>query len=309
MNSLKKAVRTYASRHANNDGLATTPVPGLRMMCVEAPAGDLHSVYRPLVCLVLQGAKRLIVGREERIFSAGQSVIVSADMPVVGRIVEASQSEPYLAVAVELETATLRELAVQMGGSHPRRPSQIHTLFTENTEDTLIDCALRLTRLLDRPEATPLLHPGIMRELHYWLLSGSHGADLRALADPDSHANRLATAIAILRREYRSRVPVERLAQAAAMSLTAFHKHFKHMTSLTPGQYQKRLRLIEARRLMLEDGFSASNAAFEVGYESASQFTREYGRLFQVPPKRDTLRMRAKPTIAGEHKAETTASI
>ncbi len=131
-----------------------------------------------------------------------------------------------------------------------------------------------------------------MRELHYWLLSGQHGAALRSLAAPDSNVSRLAAAIAILRQEYRSRIPVERLAAAAAMSLTAFHKHFKHMTSLSPGQYQKRLRLIEARRLMLDEGFSASSAAFEVGYESVSQFTREYRRLFQAPPKRDALRVR-----------------
>jgi AraC-like DNA-binding protein len=165
-------------------------------------------------------------------------------------------------------------------------------LFAQDTEAATLDCASRLMRLLDRPDAAPLLRPGIMRELHYWLLSGEHGAALRALADPDSHASRLAAAIAILRAEYRSRMPIERLAAAAAMSLTAFHKHFKHMTSLTPGQYQKRLRLIEARRLMLDEGFSASSAAFEVGYESVSQFTREYGRLFQAPPKRDALRVR-----------------
>jgi AraC-like DNA-binding protein len=153
-------------------------------------------------------------------------------------------------------------------------------------------------RLLDRPDAISLLRPGIMRELHYWLLSGQHGLALRALAGPDSHPSRLAAAVAILRAEYRSRIPVERLADAAAMSLTAFHKHFKHMTSLSPVQYQKRLRLIEARRLMLDEGFSASNAAFEVGYESVSQFTREYGRLFQVPPKRDALRARSRPSLA-----------
>src|SRR5690606_42082275 len=127
------------------------------------------------------------------------------------------------------------------------------------------DCAARLMRLLDRRDAIPLLRPGIMRELHYWLLSGQHGAALWALAAPDGHASRLAAAIAILREEYRSRVPVERLAAAAAMSHTAFHKHFKQMTSLTPGQYQKRLRLIEARRLMLDEGSSASSTAFEVG--------------------------------------------
>jgi AraC-like DNA-binding protein len=162
-------------------------------------------------------------------------------------------------------------------------------LLANDTEEAALDCAARLMRLLDRPEATPLLRPGILRELHYWLLSGSHGHDLRALADPSSHGSRLGATIAILRAEYRSRIPVERLAEVAAMSLTAFHKHFKHMTSLTPGQYQKRLRLIEARSLMLNEGFSATSAAFEVGYESISQFTREYRRMFQVPPKRDAL--------------------
>ncbi|RWC40880.1 AraC family transcriptional regulator [Mesorhizobium sp.] len=293
MDVLKHAVHTYAAGHANRDGLALTPVPGLRMMCVESPHRDLHSVYRPLVCLVLQGAKLMTVGREQQVFTAGQSVIVSADMPVAGRIVQASQREPYLAVAVELEMTLLREVAAQLGSVRAQRPSETRTLFVEDTKAAILDCAVQLMHLLDRPDATSLLRPGIMYELHYWLLSGQHGAALRSLADPDSHASRLAAAIAILRAEYRSRVPIERLAAAAAMSLTAFHKHFKHMTSLTPGQYQKRLRLIEARRLMLDEGFSATRAGFEVGYESISQFTREYRRTFQAPPKRDALRTRS----------------
>jgi AraC-like DNA-binding protein len=297
MESLKKAVIAYAGRHANGDGLVLTPVPGLRMMFVESAQGALHSVYRPLVCLILQGAKHLTAGREERLVSAGQSVIVSADLPVVGRIVQASRREPYLAIAIELEMTMLRELAAQLGGVAAQRPSETRSLFAEDTEAASLDCAARLMRLLDRPEAVPLLRPGIMREFHYWLLSGQHGAALRGLAAPGSHSSRLAAAIAILRDEYRSRVPVERLASAAAMSLTAFHKHFKHMTSLTPGQYQKRLRLIEARRLMLDQGFTATLAAFDVGYESVSQFTREYRRMFELPPKRDALR--AHPRMSG----------
>jgi AraC-like DNA-binding protein len=184
-------------------------------------------------------------------------------------------------------------VALQLGDIRAPHASDTRTLFVEDTGAAALDCASRLVRLLDRPEAIPLLRPGIMRELHYWLLSGQHGAALRSLAAPESTVSRLAPAIAILRAEYRSRIPVERLATAAAMSLTAFHKHFKHMTSLTPGQYQKRLRLIEARRLMLDEGFSASSAAFEVGYESVSQFTREYARMFQATPKRDALRARA----------------
>lgn len=292
MDSLKQAVRAYTRRHANSHGMSLTPVPGLRMMCLEAPSGDLHSVYKPLVCLVLQGAKRLNVGREERVFSAGESVLVSADMPVIGRVVQASRSEPYLAIAVELKMGILRELTAHIGSPCSQPPSEMPTLFAVDTEAALLDCASRLMHLLDRPEAAPLLSPGIMRELHFWLLSGPHSTTLRTLADPDSHAGRLSDAIAVLRAEYRSRVPIERLAAKAGMSLTSFHKHFKHMTSLTPGQYHKRLRLVEARRLMLDEGFSASSAAFEVGYESVSQFTRDYGRLFQMPPKRDALRVR-----------------
>lgn len=291
MNSFKQAVQTYAKQHGNHDGLAVTSVPGLSMVRVETPAGDLQSVYKPLVCLVLQGAKRMTVGHQTRVVAGGESAIVSADMPVVGRIVQASQHEPYLAVAVELDRVILRELAAHMASAPAQRPSKMQTLFAVDTDAEVIDCASRLMKLLDRPESAPLLRPGIIQELHYWLLSGPHGTVLQEMADPDSYASRLAAAIEILRANYASRVPVEQLATKAGMSLSSFHKHFKHMTSLTPGQYQQRLRLIEARRLMLDEGVTASNAAFEVGYESVSQFTREYGRLFKVPPKRDALRL------------------
>ncbi|MEY4546545.1 MAG: hypothetical protein RL685_2740 [Pseudomonadota bacterium] len=266
------------------------------MMCVEARRGALHSVYRPLVCLIRQGAKQLTVGCEQRVVHAGQSVIVSADMPVVGRIVRARAREPYLAVAVDLEITIVREVAEQLGRAPARRSSEKHSSFVEDTDAAILDCASRLLRLMDRPDAARLLPPGIMRELHYWLLSGQHGAALRALAVPGSYPSRLAAALAILRDKYRTRLTVQRLASAAAMSSSNFCKHFRKLTSLTPGRYQKRLRLIEARRLMLDEGFSATSAAFEVGYESVSQFTREYRRMFQLPPKRDIQLARAHPS-------------
>lgn len=292
MKSLTQAVRSYASRHANSDGLALTPVQGLRMMSVDAPR-TLHSIYRPLVCLVLQGSKHLTVGLGKRVVSAGQSIIVTADMPVVGRIVEASPGAPYLAIAVELDMTVLRDVTLQLGGAHAQRVARTPASLAEETDVEILGCASRLMRLLDKPEAIPLLRPAILWELHYWLLSGQHGAALQSLSAPESYASRLAPAIAILRQEYRSRLSVDRLAAATAMSLTAFHKHFKNLTSLTPGQYQKRLRLIEARRLMLDEGCTATSAALEVGYESVSQFTREYRRMFRMPPKRDALRARA----------------
>jgi AraC-like DNA-binding protein len=292
---LKGAVRSFARKHANSDGMAMTPVPGLRMMCAEAPSGPMQSTYKPLVCLILQGAKHMTVGAESRIFRQHQSVIVSADMPVTGRIVEATRAHPYLAIAIELDMAILRDIAVQMRATERGSAGGLKSLYFEDTSEAVLQCATRLMRLIELPQALPVLHPAIMRELHYWLLAGKHGMALRALAVPESHASRLAAAIAILRAEFRSRISMQRLAHAAAMSLTAFHKHFKTLTSLTPGQYQKRLRLVEARRLMLDEGFLASRTAFEVGYESVSQFTREYRRMFGAPPRRDSQRFRQAP--------------
>ncbi len=294
MNALKRAVSEYASNHANGDGLAFTKVPGLRMMCVRAPSGPLHSVYRPLVCLILQGSKRMVVGSHERVFNEGESVIVTADVPVTGTVVTANSREPYLAIAVELNVGLLRELAAEMHATAiatttATESDDVAPLFAQSIDGAALDCALRLMRLLDQPEAIPILHPGVARELHYWLLAGEHGAILRSLALPDSNSNRLAASIALLRTEFRSRVPVSRLADVAAMSLTAFHMRFKQLTLLTPIQFQKRLRLIEARRLLVQEGSSASQAAFDVGYESVSQFTREYARMFGAPPKRDSL--------------------
>lgn len=311
MDELKNAVRSYALRHADHDGLARTPISGFEMMCVDTPRGDLQAVYRPLVCVVLQGAKRMTVGRECRTITAGESVIVSADMPVVGRVVQASMAAPYMAVAVHLQLALIAEMAVQLdhSGAGPRgsgtERTHTQTVFTEDTRAPVLDCITRLMGLLQRPEAIPLLQQGLLRELHYWLMVGPHAAVLRALTDPTSHAHRIAAAISLLRRNARSRMRVEHLAAAANMSLTAFHKHFKQFTSLTPVQYQKRLRLIEARRLMLEQGLTATHTAYEVGYESVPQFTRDYRRLYGRPPKQDVRTAFAPPLSDAGHESRS----
>jgi AraC-like DNA-binding protein len=299
MQTLRSAVLAYTASHATSDGLAATPIPGLRMMCVHAPSGPLHSVYRPLVCLILQGAKQLTVGGEVRQVQGGESVVVTADVPVTGRIVRASAAEPYCAVAVEFDQGLLAELCAELPAPAPARPvSQVHV---EVADAAVLDCAARLVQLLDRPEAAHLLHPGISRELHYWLLAGRHGQVLRGMAAPGGHARRLGEALRLLRSQYRGELPVEQLAAAARMSLTAFHRHFKALTSLTPLQFQKQLRLVEARRLMRDQGLGASTAAFEVGYQSVPQFTRDYARMFGAPPMRDTRAvMRRAPPQGGE---------
>lgn len=287
---LLDAVATYARAHANLDGLALTSIPGLRMMCLDGPGEKLESTYRPLVCLVLQGEKHLLAGRRESLCGEGQAIIVSADLPVTGQVVTASGSRPYIALAIELDMALLSELADQLCDSAPAAPSPEATLLVQDVDEAILDCAWRLMRLIGRLEAVPILHPGLMRELHFWLLNGVHGQQLRASLAPEAHPVRLNRAVAMLRQSYHLKLRVEALAEAASMSLSAFHKHFKDYTSLTPVQYQKRLRLIEARRMMVYEGATANKAAFDVGYESSSQFTREYARLFGAPPRRDARR-------------------
>lgn len=285
--ALKRAVRAYGDRHSNADGLALPPVPGLRMMRTYAPGAPMRSMYRPLVCLVLQGAKQMTVGRhDQRLFKAGQSVIVGVDAPVIGQIVEASRDEPYLAVAVELDMTVMQSVAIEIGASEASSSSEA-TLFVESLDDTILNCAVRLMRLIDHPEAIPVVRPAVLRELHYWLLTSTHGPSLRRLCLPDSHFERIARAINLLRADFRKPVAVEKLAQVAGLSLTAFRRHFRAMTSVSPNQFQKQLRLAEARRLMMTDGYNASRAAFEVGYASVSQFSREYTRHFGSSPRED----------------------
>jgi AraC-like DNA-binding protein len=290
LGALKEAVDRYAAPRCNADGLVATPVPGVGMLRLQAPSGTMRSVYKPMVCLILQGAKRMSVGEQgrEQVFRAGESVIVSADVPVRGTVVQASARQPYLALAIDLNVGLMRELGAAMRGGAPAA-AQGAPLFVQDIDASVTDCGLRLVRLLDSPQAIGILQAGIVRELHYWLLNGRHGAVLSELALPDSNASRLAASVEILRCEFRSRIPVRRLAEAAAMSLTSFHVGFKQLTSLTPLQFQKQLRLIEGRRLMTQEGMSATQAAFEVGYESVSQFSREYARMFGAPPRRDAL--------------------
>ena len=265
-------------------------------MAAYAPSSIMKSVYKPLICLILQGAKQFTTGPETYEFAAGQSVIVSADVPVSSRITRASRAEPYLALGIELDMAVLLDLSMQLGGPADVMtvlPTVLPTVLIDDTDAAVADCALRLMRLLDRPEAIPLLQPSITRELHYWLLSGRHGRTVRGLARPGGTAQRIAQAVALLRAEFDRPLRVERLAAAAGMSSSSFHHHFRAITSLSPIQFQKHLRLIEARRRMLGDGVSTSRAALEVGYESITQFTREYGRMFGQPPRRDMNESRA----------------
>lgn len=282
--TLLQIASRYSAAHADDKGIASTPFAGVSIIRETAPSALLYAISRPLVAIVLQGAKRVATGRTSFDFGAGDSLLIASDVPTVSQITRATAAAPYLSLVVELDPTIIEGLVVEMG-SLPFIPSR--PLRVEPTEQELADAALRLLRLIDRPSALPILRGQLMRELHYWLLAGRHGGAIRALGIADSHAQRIGRAVAIIRAGYAGPLRVDRLAKAAAMSPSAFHAHFRSVTSLTPLQFQKQLRLIEARRAMLADGTQIATAAHQVGYESVTQFTREYSRLFGMPPGRD----------------------
>ena len=289
MTTLLNAVRRYAETHADDAGIALTPIGGFAAVRATAPSGMIHAIPRPLVCLVVQGSKHVTMGTQAFPFSAGDSLIITADVPTVSQITRASVAAPYLSLVLELDPAIIAELLAEMGAV----PVADHApVRVEPTDLETTDAALRLMRLLERPASLPVLHAQLVREMHYWLLAGRHGSAIRRLGWQDSHAQRVSRAVAVLRAEFARPVPVERLAAVAGMSPSSFHQHFRAVTSLSPLQFQKQLRLIEARRMMMADGLSSSSAAFAVGYESVPQFTREYGRMFGLPPVRDMRALR-----------------
>jgi AraC-like DNA-binding protein len=237
-------------------------------------------VVQPLICLVLQGCKRVSLGSGASSYGAGDTMIVTGNVPALTRISKASVANPYLALALDLDLSVITDLVTTAPEAHSRPSAQ-------DTHHELLDALHRLVLLLDRPESLAVLKDGLVREIHHWLLLGRQGLAIRHLGSPDSHARRIARAVAILRANYSKPVQIERLAAAAGMSRSGFHQHFRAITSLTPIQFQKQLRLIEARRLIVSSGKILSQVAFDVGYESTSQFSREYARMYGQPPNRD----------------------
>lgn len=287
--------RRYADAHIDPNGVAATPVKNLVILRETAPSMLQFAVSKPLVALVLQGRKRVTLGSQTFDFGAGKSLLVTTDVPTVSQITHASRVLPYYSLVLELDPAIIADLVGQIGPA-PFRADQ--PIRVDPTELEVADAALRLLRLFERPGSLAVLGEQLNRELHYWLLAGRHGGAIRALGVTGSHAQRIARAVALLRAHFAEPVRIEALAEAAGMSLSAFHVHFRGITSLTPLQFQKQLRLIEARRRMLAQGEAISDAAYAVGYESVPQFTREYGRMFGQPPARDIRHARARVDVA-----------
>jgi len=243
-------------------------------------------IYEPIVCLVLQGRKETRIGDRLIQFGAGDSLIVSHSIPVLAAVTEASLSKPYVGLFFSLDLSVLRSLYDEVG-SNAQNMEAAHSLTASRASPDLVDAMTRLFRASQNPTDARVLAPMISREVHYRLLQADHGGMLRQMLWRDSAASRIARVIDAIRTDFRASLPVSDLAQTAGMSVSTFHAHFKAVTAKSPLQYQKDLRLLEARLLLSHGTFSVSQVAFDVGYESPTQFSREYSRKFGVPPKQD----------------------
>lgn len=292
---IKTALTQYMDSHGGGDGLYATALPGFYLMRSSMLTMPKPAIYKPALCIIVDGAKQIMFGERLFTYSAMQSLVISVEMPAFGQVIEASPERPMIALTLELDVTILREVLEAMEA--PPKPSGDGGpgVFVQNFGAELQDCILRLMRMLGTPKSIPILRQSILREISFWLLSGENGSEVSKLALPGSQTRRVADAIHILRDNFTVPLRVEQLAAAARMSASSFHQHFKMLTSMSPLQYQKQLRLLEARRLMVADGINAANAAYRVGYESASQFSREYARMFGTPPKKDALEHRAQP--------------
>jgi AraC-like DNA-binding protein len=285
--SLLAAAATTAERHAKAEGTNHTAIPELALYRSSVVSEHDAFVYESCLCLVVQGAKEVLLGKDIYRYEPGESLLVSVDLPVKGRIVQATPQQPCLAIRIALDTATVGEVLSEIKRDVITQAPSTRAIVVSPVEPSLLGAVTRLVELLDSPKDIRSIAPLILREITYRILTGPQGRQLQQIASVGAPAQRIAVAIRWLREHFADGLKVESLAKKLSMSPSAFHHHFKEVTSMSPLQYQKRLRLEEARRLMLGNGLDAAEAAFQVGYESPSQFSREYRRMFGAPPRRD----------------------
>ncbi len=290
MNTQLIELRALAAKAENRR--TETGIPRVAMVQGAIAEHMLAAVYEPMINLILQGSKCMTVGDRTLHYDPATYFVMSIELPAVGVVNPARTGEPYLAVSLTLDPMVIATLLNDLpAASEPRQHAAGFSVAA--VTPALMDAWVRMLRLMGDPTAIAALAPAYEREILYLVLQGPHGWMLRDIAAPDTAMARVSQAIQWIRRDFAEPIRVEALAQKAAMSVSAFHRHFKAVTNLSPLQYQKRVRLLHARNLMVASANSVTQAAFAVGYESATQFSRDYARAFGLPPARDTARMLA----------------
>lgn len=275
------------------DGSHETAIARLALARFSQMQHPVHAMYEPAFCVLAQGSKRVLLGNEVYIYDGSRYLVASQNLPVSGQVIDASPESPYLGLRLVLDVKDIAALALEFGLGDTSPPSAPERgIFTGELSTTLLDPVLRLVKLLDTPQDVPALAPLISREILYRLMRSPDGWRLAQMAAVDSHSQRIAQAIGLLSQRFREPLRIDDVADAIHMSVSSLHQHFKAVTSMSPLQFQKQLRLQESRRLMIAEHLDAATAGHRVGYESQSQFNREYSRFFGLPPARDVKRLR-----------------
>lgn len=280
------------ARFAPGEGIHGTAIAPLSLVRISEPTQCTPTVYEPRLCIVAQGSKVATLAGQTYHYNPLHYLVVSVTLPVVGQVVEATPDKPYLCLRLDIDPDEVAGLMVDSGPA-PAAPGIDPGLYAARVNAPLMDAVLRLMRLLDTPRDLAVLAPMVRREILYRVLTGDLGHRLRSLALGEGRSNRIAKAVGLLRQRYLDPLSIDELAQSVHMSTSSFHHQFKAVTTMSPLQFQKQLRLHEARRLMMTGGVEAMVAARHVGYESPSQFSREYKRLFGAPPRAEVGRARA----------------
>lgn len=296
----REANRAQANRDELTEWIAQSicqdgtiePLKGVHFNRASSPSECVHSVSIPAFCVIAQGSKEVFLGNDRYQYDPMHYLLATVELPIVSQILEASRAQPYLSLRLDLDPTLVGSVMVEAG--HPTSPSRanVKAIAVSPLDAKLLDAVVRLVRLLDAPTEAPVLAPLIKREIIYRLLMGAQGARLRQIAVLGGYTHHIAKAVDRLRQDFNQPLRIETIARELGMSVSGFHHHFKSVTAMSPLQFQKQLRLQEARRLMLGQNLDATSAAYRVGYDDASHFNREYKRLFGAPPMRDVERLR-----------------
>jgi AraC-like DNA-binding protein len=281
------------ARALPEDG-AFEALDGLFLARLSRPMESVSALYQPAFCFVVQGGKQVLLGEEMFWYDPGHYLIFTVDLPVVFRVEEASEERPYFGLRLDLDPTLVASLLMESGFETKKGDAGVKAIGVNPVDADLLDAVVRLTRLLDAPGGQKVLAPLIKREIVYRLLAGGEGARLgHLLASSRGDTRRISRAIGRLREHYDEPLKIEAIARELGMSVSGFHHHFKSVTMMSPLQFQKQIRLQEARRLMLGEDLDAASAGFRVGYEDPSYFSRDYKKLFGAPPQRDIARLRS----------------
>ncbi|KOR89373.1 AraC family transcriptional regulator [Paenibacillus solani] len=278
--------------HTGLDGTQMTAIPSLFFSRYSNHTGPNYGVHKPSLCIVVQGMKEVLLSQERFRYGPADYLVASVNLPITGQVTEASSEVPYLALKLEFTPSEILEVLREFEMGIEKKENTKRGMYVSRIEPSLLDSVTRLARLLETPKDIKVLAPLIRKEIIYRVLQGEHGGMLKQIAIEGSSTNQISDVIRHIMNNYEKSFKIEELTEIANMSVSSLHRHFKEVTAMSPIQFQKQLRLQEARSLLLSESEDAADIAFRVGYESPSQFSREYSRMFGLPPKEDVKRLR-----------------